>query len=62
MASQYPEQAVVVRDIQMSFWSMIVFMVKWAVASISALLILMVIGALAGGVLAGLFGGAVGTP
>ncbi|MCK7496853.1 MAG: hypothetical protein MZW92_42635 [Comamonadaceae bacterium] len=36
-------QEVVVTDIRMSFWSMVVFMVKWALASIPALFILVVI-------------------
>ena len=33
-------QEVVVKDIQMSFSSMVLFMVKWAIASIPAFLIL----------------------
>ncbi|MCK7492064.1 MAG: hypothetical protein MZW92_10740 [Comamonadaceae bacterium] len=32
-----------VTDIRMSFWSMVVFMVKWALASIPALFILLVV-------------------
>jgi hypothetical protein len=44
---------VVVTDISMSFWSMVVFMVKWVIAAIPAFIILMVVGA----VLSGLFGG-----
>lgn len=36
-------QEVVVTDIRMSFWSMVVFMVKWALASIPALFILVLI-------------------
>ncbi|MEQ9569197.1 MAG: hypothetical protein RLN75_03315 [Longimicrobiales bacterium] len=50
---------VVVTDIQMAFGSMVVFMVKWAIASIPALIILVVLGALVGGFLGatiGLFG------
>ena len=39
-------QRVVVTDIHMPFGSMIVFMVKWALASIPALLILTLIAAL----------------
>ena len=31
---------VVVTDIRMPFWSMVVFMVKWAIAAIPALVIL----------------------
>ena len=35
---------VVVKDIQMSFGSMVVFMVKWVIASIPAILILWLLG------------------
>jgi len=35
---------VVVKDFEMSFGSMVVFMIKWALASIPALIILAVIG------------------
>jgi len=38
------EQLVVVRDIKMTFWSMVIFMVKWAVAAVPALIVLWVIG------------------
>jgi hypothetical protein len=34
------EQKVVVTNIRMPFWSMVIFMVKWAFASIPALIIL----------------------
>ena len=44
---------VVVTDINMSFISMVIFMVKWVIASIPAFIILSVIGA----VLMMLFGG-----
>jgi len=37
---------VVVTDIRMSFWSMVLFMVKWSIASIPALIILVIIMAL----------------
>lgn len=40
-------------DIKMSFTSMVVFMVKWAVAAIPAMLILMI----AGGIGTAIFGG-----
>lgn len=36
-------QRVVVTDIRMSLWSMVVFMVKWAVAAIPAFIILVVL-------------------
>ena len=42
---------VVVTDIQMSFGSMVVFMIKWAIAAIPALIILSVIGTIATGIL-----------
>lgn len=45
-------QPVVVLDVNMSFGSMVIFMIKWALAAIPALLILSVIGF----VLAALFG------
>jgi hypothetical protein len=48
---------VVVVDIKMPFMSMVTFMVKWAIASIPAIIILVVIWAIAAGVLGGLFGG-----
>lgn len=35
-----PESPVVVTDIRMPFWSMVVFMVKWSIASIPAAIIL----------------------
>ena len=38
-----------VSDFDMPFWSMVVFMVKWAIASIPAILILMVLFAIFGG-------------
>lgn len=51
-------QPVVVTDIQMRFWSMMVFMVKWMLASIPALLvfltILTVFGTIFGGLIAGI--------
>ncbi len=37
-----PEE-VVIKDIHMPFWSMVAFMVKWAIASIPALIILTLI-------------------
>ena len=51
-------QRVVVVDIKMPFASMVVFMVKWAVAAIPALIILIVLGALFSSVITGLFSGA----
>lgn len=39
-------QNVVVTDIQMPFMSMVVFMVKWVIAAIPAMIILAMVGAL----------------
>ncbi len=43
MDSSGPTHVVVV-DVRMKFWSMVVFMVKWVIASIPALVILGFIG------------------
>lgn len=43
---------VVVTDIKIPFWSMVILLVKWALASIPAIIILFVIGS----VLSALFG------
>jgi hypothetical protein len=48
---------IVVTDIRMSFSSMVVFMVKWAVATIPALIILTVVGSILLGILRIIFGG-----
>ncbi len=45
-----PEQRIVVADVQMKFGSMVLFMVKWAIASIPAMLILVFLVSLAVGV------------
>lgn len=51
--SQPPQfQKVVVTDIDMPFGSMVSFMVKWAIASIPAFLILLIIGFICAAVLA----------
>jgi len=48
---------VVITDVHMPFWSMVTFMVKWAVAAIPAVLILILLWglilALSGGLLSG---------
>ena len=49
---QAKPQEVVVVDVSIPFWSMVVFMVKWSIASIPAFLILIIIGI----VFAGVFG------
>jgi hypothetical protein len=51
------KREVVVTDVKVPFWSMVVLMVKWAVAAIPALIILFVIGAVASMVIAAMFGG-----
>ena len=47
---------VIIKDIQMPFWSMVTFMVKWAFAAIPAIVIIGFIIA----VLMGVFGGLAG--
>ncbi len=42
---------VVVTDIQMTFGSMVVFMIKWAIAAIPALIILSILGSIVAGIL-----------
>ena len=41
-------------DVSVPFWSMVLFMVKWAIASIPALLILIVLGVAFSGLLGGI--------
>jgi hypothetical protein len=48
--------SVVVTDIKMPFSSMVVFMIKWAVATIPALIILSVAGSIVFGILGMIFG------
>lgn len=48
---------VIVTDIKMPFLSMVVFMVKWVIASISAFIILFIIFSAFGGVFTSLLGG-----
>jgi len=48
---------VVVTDIKIPFWSMVVLMVKWAIAAIPAVIILMLIAALVSAVLGMIPGG-----
>ena len=47
--------SVEVKDINMSFMSMVVFMVKWAIASIPAMIILMIIAWVVSVILGGFF-------
>jgi hypothetical protein len=53
-------QEVIVRDIQMPFGSMVVFMVKWTIASIPALVILVILGMIVAAVLGAVFRSIVG--
>lgn len=48
------KQEVIVTDVQMPFGSMVVFMVKWAIAAIPAVIILFVIGVALAGILGGI--------
>ena len=50
------KQEVIVNDIQMSFGSMISFMVKWAIAAIPAMIILWLIAIIFLALLRGLLG------
>ena len=49
---------IVVVDVKMPFMSMVVFMVKWSIASIPALLILLFLA----GIILAMFGGVAGLP
>lgn len=51
------QREVVVVDIKMPFWSMVMFMVKWAVASVPALVVLAILLSFAMALMTGLFGG-----
>ena len=51
------KREVVVTDVKIPFWSMVVLMVKWAVAAIPALIVLLVIGSVVSMVMAAIFGG-----
>jgi ABC-type multidrug transport system permease subunit len=55
MADEYSK--VVVTDIKIPFRSMVILMVKWAIATIPALIILSVIGSIIFGILTSLMGG-----
>ena len=53
-------QEVTVTDIKMPFGSMVVFMVKWALASIPAIIILFLVGAVVSVVFSGLIAALIG--
>jgi hypothetical protein len=48
---------VIVKDVQMSFGSMVVFMIKWSIAAIPAMMILSFIGAIIAAIFGGMFAG-----
>jgi hypothetical protein len=50
MNNNVSRDRVIVTDVDMPFMSMVTFMVKWAIASIPAFIILAVIGAVVGGI------------
>lgn len=52
--SHQDNNEITVVDIKMPFWSMVFFMVKWAIASIPAIIILIIVGAAAVGILSGI--------
>lgn len=54
--------AVIITDVRMKFWSMVWFMVKWAIASIPALIILGAIVMLATAVFGAMFWGVMPNP
>lgn len=49
-------QQVVIIDIKIPFWSMVVLMVKWALAAIPAIFILFLIGMVFSAIMTGVFG------
>jgi hypothetical protein len=53
------KREVVVTDVKIPFWSMVVLMVKWAVAAIPALIILIVIASALSMAMAAIFGGGI---
>jgi len=50
-------QEVVVTDIKIPFFSMVVLMVKWSLAAVPAVIILIVIGSVLSAALSAIFGG-----
>ena len=48
--------SVIVRDVEMSFGSMVVFMIKWTLAAIPAMIILLVVGFFVVALLGGMAG------
>ena len=56
----YENRGVTVTDIQMPFGSMVIFMIKWAIASIPAAIILFLIASVFAVVFGGIFSGMTG--
>jgi hypothetical protein len=54
------QHEVVVTDVKIPFWSLVMLMVKLAIAAIPAFIIVMIIGAVASMVMAAIFGGGMG--
>lgn len=57
MSQEIIPQEIVVKDIKMSFSSMVVFMIKWSIAAIPAMIILSLIGMVIGLIFGGMFAG-----
>jgi hypothetical protein len=49
------QREVVVIDVKIPFWSMVVLLVKWSIAAVPAILILLAIGAAASAIFGGVF-------
>ena len=47
---------IIIKDIQMPFWSMVVFMIKWAFAAIPAVIIVSFVLGILFAMLGGIFG------
>jgi hypothetical protein len=57
MGDQTSTNEIVVKDIKMPFLSMVIFMVKWAIASIPAVIIIVLIAKLIMEIILGMMGG-----
>ena len=53
-----PTNTIVVTDIKIPFWSLVVLMVKWALAAIPAVIIMIAIGTVISALLGVMFGAA----
>jgi len=62
LATSLPNnREIVVTDIKMPFGSMVIFMIKWAIASIPAVIILAIMGSVAWGFILAFLSGLLGT-